>query len=117
MMMNAMTSPYSAIASTSANPIHMYLPTRPSASGWRATASIILPKMYPMPTPAPVQLRAIERVRSEVRSDARWVLQAGAGELLTVVPADPASPFGAVSVSRLNAAGALIEQTLVDPAG
>src|SRR5439155_23531109 len=31
----------------------MYLPTRPSASGCRATASIILPKMYPMPTPAP----------------------------------------------------------------
>ena len=31
MMMNAMTSPYSAMASTNANPIHMYLPTRPSA--------------------------------------------------------------------------------------
>src|SRR5438552_7082676 len=53
MMMNATTSPYSAIASTRANPIHMYLPTRPSASGCRATASIIFPKMYPMPTPAP----------------------------------------------------------------
>src|ERR687887_1565941 len=31
----------------------MYLPTRPSASGCRATASIIFPKMYPIPTPAP----------------------------------------------------------------
>src|SRR2546427_2394284 len=53
MMMKAITIPYSAIASTSANPIHMSLPTRPSASGWRATASIIFPKMYPIPTPAP----------------------------------------------------------------
>src|SRR5437773_4512955 len=41
------------MASTSANPIHMYFPTRASASGWRATASIIFPKMYPIPTPAP----------------------------------------------------------------
>src|SRR2546428_12983825 len=53
MMMKAMTRPYSAMASTRANPIHIYLPTRPSASGWRATASIIFPKMYPIPTPAP----------------------------------------------------------------
>src|SRR5438105_8417249 len=41
------------MASTRANPIHLYLPTRPSASGWRATASIIFPKTYPIPTPAP----------------------------------------------------------------
>ena len=52
-IMNAMTSPYNAMASTSAKPIHIYFPTRPSASGWRATASIIFPKMYPIPTPAP----------------------------------------------------------------
>ena len=49
MMMNAMTSPYNAMASTSAKPIHMYFPTRPSASGCRATASIIFPKIIRSP--------------------------------------------------------------------
>ena len=33
MMMNAMTKPYSAMASTNANPIHIYFVTRASASG------------------------------------------------------------------------------------
>jgi hypothetical protein len=40
----------------------MYLPTRPSASGWRATASIILPKMYPIPTPAPANPAAAKPI-------------------------------------------------------
>src|SRR3989441_11357221 len=31
----------------------MYFPARPSACAGRPTASIIFPKMYPIPTPAP----------------------------------------------------------------
>src|SRR5581483_4229333 len=45
------------IASVSAKPSHWMLVISSRISGWRVTASITLPKMIPMPTPAPTAPR------------------------------------------------------------
>src|SRR5437764_667234 len=52
------------IASVSANPSHIMPWSWPRSSGWRPTASIVLPKMKPTPTPGPMEPRPVARPSS-----------------------------------------------------
>src|SRR6476660_81422 len=71
------------IASVRANPSHIMPCSWPRSSGWRPTASMVLPKMMPTPMPGPIAPKPVARP-STIVFDASWTLPSRAMILLVV---------------------------------